>query len=278
MLFFKKYFLRFFLFDENHFLFFRIEKQFSKLLILTFLFIKTCTFSYGQITPPNFEDSLVYTSNNNLIGLTFDSNGRLFTWNKFGKIFMLENGVNTIVFDIGSLVYENSSELGLLNLKLDPNFLTNGYIYVSYALKDDLVAGYNASYGSASATYGRVSRFTIANPSTSNPSGILSSELILLGNNNKGIPVTSGGHFGGALEIADDGTILVSAGESASFSLDDNGSDSTTYYQSALEYGIIDNDENIGSLRCQLLTSISGKLLRIDPVTGLGLPDNPYYE
>ena len=36
--------------------------------------------------------------------------------------------------------------------------------------------------------------------------------------------------------------------------------------------------ENVGAFRAQLVDSLSGKILRIDPATGNGLPSNPFYD
>src|SRR6185295_7676497 len=51
-----------------------------------------------------------------------------------------------------------------------------------------------------------------------------------------------------------------------------------SYAPQALADGILRPKEDIGAYRSQLLDSLSGKILRIDPVTGNGLPSNPYYD
>ena len=58
----------------------------------------------------------------------------------------------------------------------------------------------------------------------------------------------------------------------------DQGSDADTYFQHGLDYGIIGADQNIGALRSQYLGSLSGKLVRLDPETGDGLPSNPFWD
>ena len=42
--------------------------------------------------------------------------------------------------------------------------------------------------------------------------------------------------------------------------------------------GSSDRKKTVGALRSQLVDSLSGKVLRIDPATGNGLPSNPYYD
>ncbi|MEM8908180.1 MAG: PKD domain-containing protein, partial [Bacteroidota bacterium] len=46
----------------------------------------------------------------------------------------------------------------------------------------------------------------------------------------------------------------------------------------ALEEGITTEQEHVGPFRAQLLQCLNGKILRLDPNTGDGLPDNPWYE
>ena len=51
-----------------------------------------------------------------------------------------------------------------------------------------------------------------------------------------------------------------------------------SYAPQALADGIIRPKEDVGAFRAQLVDSLNGKVLRIDPATGNGLPSNPYYD
>ncbi|MBK7946974.1 MAG: PQQ-dependent sugar dehydrogenase [Flavobacteriales bacterium] len=75
-----------------------------------------------------------------------------------------------------------------------------------------------------------------------------------------------------------DGTLLATLGDGASYNLVDAGSSSDTYWQQALTDGIIRPAENVGAFRSQLLNCYNGKLLRMDPNTGDGVPSNPWYD
>ncbi|MBC7919589.1 MAG: RICIN domain-containing protein, partial [Ferruginibacter sp.] len=55
------------------------------------------------------------------------------------------------------------------------------------------------------------------------------------------------------------------------------GSTVGTYYQTALNEGILRAEENVGSFRAQMVNSLCGKILRIDPNTGDGVASNPFY-
>src|SRR5690606_22741985 len=46
----------------------------------------------------------------------------------------------------------------------------------------------------------------------------------------------------------------------------------------ALADSIIRPEENVGALRSQLVNCLNGKVLRIDPATGDGVPGNPFYD
>jgi len=86
-------------------------------------------------------------------------------------------------------------------------------------------------------------------------------------------------HGAGQIVFGTDGTLLVSMGDGASFTNPiDEGSHPATYFQQALNDGIITPEQNIGAYRCQSLNNLSGKILRIDPETGNGIPSNPYYQ
>ncbi|MEO7385403.1 MAG: fibronectin type III domain-containing protein, partial [Gammaproteobacteria bacterium] len=92
-----------------------------------------------------------------------------------------------------------------------------------------------------------------------------------------GIPLTHESHGVGSLVFGQDGTLLVSAGDNASYSSNDGGSASETYWSSAITDGILQSKENVGAFRAQMVDSLAGKVLRLDPETGNGVPSNPFY-
>ena len=92
-----------------------------------------------------------------------------------------------------------------------------------------------------------------------------------------GIPLTHESHGVGSLVFGQDGTLLVSAGDNASYSSVDGGSASETYWSSALTDGILQAKENVGAFRAQMVDSLAGKVLRLDPETGNGVESNPFY-
>ena len=200
-----------------------------------------------------------------------------------GKVWVVENNIKSLIIDITEEVGAYG-DLGLLGFALDPLFDVNGYFYLLYTVDRHYLLDYGTSRYSAttsynySATIHRLTRFT-ATPVTNGYSVNPASRKMIIGSTrNNGIPAVSPYHGPGSLLFARDGSLLVSSGDAASASATDTGSASDTYYSLALSNGIITSAENVGAFRSQLLESYCGKILRIDPSTGNGLPSNPYYD
>ncbi len=69
------------------------------------------------------------------------------------------------------------------------------------------------------------------------------------------------------------GTLLIAAGDGASNSEVDPGG----LYPNCFGTGKLDSSQDIGAFRSQWIGSLSGKILRVDPATGLGLASNPFF-
>ena len=72
----------------------------------------------------------------------------------------------------------------------------------------------------------------------------------------------------------------MSCGDGASWQTTDVGGAQTgsLLLPQALADGILRPKEDVGAFRAQLVDSLNGKVLRIDPATGDGVPSNPYYD
>lgn len=173
---------------------------------------------------------------------------------------------------------------GLLGFALDPNFEANGFIYLLYVVDRHYLTKFGTpAYRSTSneyyqATIGRLTRYQV-DLNRTNSSIVPQSRTILLGESiNTGIPILSSVHGVGSLVFGSDGTLLVSCGDGASAQSADAGSSSVTYYAQGLADGIISPQQNVGAFRVQQIDVLNGKVLRLDPVTGDGVPGNPYFE
>ena len=242
-------------------------------------------------TDPNFTAIPIGSGWTSAVGARYSPDGqKLFVWERGGKLYVCNRDGSgnyirqtTPVADISEEV-ANWDAHGMLGFALDPNFQSNGLIYLLYAVdRHHLLFFGTGSYNpnttiTGQATIGRVTRYQttmsgsnlVINPST---------RLVLIGESKTtGMPILHHSHGVGTLAFAADGTLLVTIGDAASYEGNDVGSDPGTFYSQALADGIIRPAENVGAFRAQMINSMSGKLLRIDPQTGNGLPSNPFYD
>jgi glucose/arabinose dehydrogenase len=238
--------------------------------------------------PPGFTETPIGGTWTEVSGLAFSADGtRLYVVERGGKVWIVENGVKlaTPFMDISDEVGA-WRDFGLLGFALHPNFAQNGYVYAlfvvdRYYLFNHGTPGYNPNQLESQqfqATIGRLSRFT-ADPATGRHTILPGSEVILIGDTPQdGVPITHESHGTGQVVFGQDDTLLVSTGDGASYGDTDTGSLPGTYYAQALADGILKSWENVGSFRSQQVDSLNGKILRIDPNTGYGLPSNPFYE
>lgn len=233
-----------------------------------------------------FFDETVDASFTKPVGITFDENGRGYVWEQGGKVFILDtegNKIPTPLIDLSEEIVTYGDH-GLLGFALHPNFLENGYYYLAYIVDRHHLFNfgtpdYNPDVDLPNeASIGRVTRYQ-ADPSNDFKTTLLDSRKILLGETpDTGIPVLMISHGIGGLVFGNDGSLLLSVGEGGSFQTADIGSAVETYFEQALDDGILKEKENIGSFRSQLIDCLLGKILRLDPETGDGLPSNPFYE
>ncbi len=221
--------------------------------------------------PPGFVDEVIKDGFNLPVAIAFDGTGRLFVAEKRGIVRVIQNGLllPTPFIDLVAEVHD-AGDKGMLGLALDPDFATNRRVYLLYNV--------DPNYGQPdevpdAITFGRLVRYTAdASGNVAN----LTSRLVLLGHTAAdGIANCYASHGVGTLAFGTDGTLFVSAGEGAHFDFPDGGEDVTGRDPGcAAMFGA----QDIGALRAQDIDGFGGKILRIDPSTGLGLPDNPFFD
>jgi uncharacterized repeat protein (TIGR01451 family) len=256
-------------------------RDYVLLFIIAFLLVFK---GFGIAQPAGFTDQVYLDGGNKVVGFTWDANGKMYVWEYAGKVWVVENGVKqaTPLLDISEEV-GGWRDFGLLGFALDPNFLSNGYVYLLYVVDRHHLLNYGTSnYNPGAneyfdATIGRITRYQ-ADQATNFTTVIPSSRYVLFGETPAtGSPILHESHGVGCLVFGEDGTLLATIGDGASYNSNDEGSASETYWAQALTDGIITPAQNIGAYRCQTLDNFSGKILRLDPMTGDGVSSNPYY-
>jgi glucose/arabinose dehydrogenase len=241
--------------------------------------------STAVAVPPGFSDVTINADFDQAVGVTFSADGRGYVWEKAGRVWLLENGEKsaTPLIDISQEV-GNWRDLGLLGFALDPNFASNGYIYLLYTVDFHHLRFFGTPQYNPNAneyfrdTISRLTRYT-ARAEDGRRSVDPTTRLILVGETmSTGFPVCHQSHAIGTVLFGEDGSLIIGNGDGASYEEPDTGGPRNGSSNTARADGIIRASEDVGALRAQMVTSLSGKLIRIDPATGAGLPDNPFFD
>ena len=271
-----------------NYLFSRMIKM--PVLICIFLFFAQQR-AKAQTLPTGFSTSNIGSGWDQPVGAAFNKTGtKLFVWEKGGKVYVCKWNSNTLVYDkqatpVLNISHEvgNWRDFGLLGFTVDPNFDVNGLIYLLYVvdrhhLKKFGTANYSYTTDDYySATIGRITRYQTITSGTNLVADTLTRAVLLGETASSGPPILYESHGIGSLAFAADGTLLASCGEGANYNGTDVGNSAGTYYTDAINDGIIRVNENVGAFRSQMINSYSGKILRIDPVTGNAVSSNPFY-
>jgi glucose/arabinose dehydrogenase len=221
--------------------------------------------------PAGFEVLTVAWGFERPTGLAFAPDGRMFLAEQRGIVWVVADGamLPEPFIDLREEVNGQINK-GLLGIALDPDFLVNRQVYLLYTM--DPIPGEPDEPGSWG-TAGRLTRYTGTVESGGNQADP-GTRLVLIGEHpGDGFPACDASHTVGTLRFALDGTLFVSAGDGAhAGSVDAGGQDPGCFQPPFFEA-----DQDIGAFRAQYLSSLAGKILRIDPATGSGLPSNPYW-
>lgn len=188
--------------------------------------------------------------------VAFHTDGRIFIAQKNGVVRVVENGQLLPDAFIELADVNNHRDRGLLGIAIDPDFDSNGFVYLAYTYEN------NAANPTGPKT-ARVVRYT-ANGNTA----LIDSAVVVLGT------------VGGSAD----------APQCADFPPDADciASDSITHTVGGIRFGpdnklyvaTGDGADFIGTdmraFRAQDLDNLSGKILRID-TDGRGIADNPFY-
>lgn len=237
-----------------------MKHLYSRLGLIGTLFI-AIFFIFPNITfaalPSGFEINTVVSGLNLPTSVAFSNDGRIFIAEKGGAVKVVKNG-SLLPTPLITLSDVNTyGDRGLLGIAIDPNFSTNGYMYLLYTYEN--TPGLNI----AGSKTGRLVRITVTGDTSTE-----STKVVLVGTvggnitnpscdnyaiGTDCIPSDSLSHSVGGLRFGPDGKLYVSLGDGSSFDYADPR-----------------------SLRAQNLDSLGGKILRIN-TDGTAPADNPFY-
>jgi glucose/arabinose dehydrogenase/PKD repeat protein len=251
--------------------------------------------SAGAATlPAGFTDEVALSGLSNPTVFRFSPDGRVFVGEKSGLIKVFDNlsdTTPTVFADLRTNVFA-FWDRGLLGLELSPGFPTDPSVYVLYTY-DAAIGGTAPRWG----TPGSSSDGCPTPPGATDDGCVVSGRLSRLqasGNTSTGTETVLvedwcqqfPSHSVGDLAFGPDGALYASAGEGASFNYDDYGQDGSPLNPCGdppSGVGGVQTPPTAegGSLRSQDLRTmgdpvgLSGSVIRINPATGAGLPDNP---
>jgi glucose/arabinose dehydrogenase len=204
--------------------------------------------------PSGFTEELVASGLNGPTSMVFLPDGRILISLKEGTVRVFKNGalLSTPFIDIRNKV-SNYWDRGLLGIGVPPDFATSQEVYLLYTYEND------ATNGDGQKT-GRLARY-IASGDTASPS----TETVILGSQvgagcggftppSDCLPNEGFSHAIGSVNFGADGTVWVTNGDAAS-------------------YTVVDDQ----ALRAQSVDSLAGKVIHVSR-TGQGLPSNPFWD
>jgi uncharacterized repeat protein (TIGR01451 family) len=266
----------------------RLPVRRQALLVLAALLVLLVVGGSGaSALPSGFQETtLPFTGLTNPAAIEFAADGRVFVAEKGGRIKVFNN-----LSDSSPDLFANLSanvhdfwDRGMLGFALDPDFTTGSpYVYVLYTY-DAPIGGSPPTWGDACAdptgngcvVSARISRLE------ADGNVMRGSEQVLINDWCQQYP----SHSIGSLAFGADGALYVSGGDGASFNFTDWGQDGNPLNPCGDPPGGVGQSltpptAEGGALRSQDLrtpddpTSLDGAILRLDPDTGAGMPDNP---
>ncbi|MEM6612373.1 MAG: PQQ-dependent sugar dehydrogenase, partial [Cyanobacteria bacterium P01_C01_bin.72] len=212
---------------------------------------------------------------------------RFFVAEKGGIIKVAENGsLNSTPFIDLSAQVNGTRDRGLLDIAVHPDFFNGSpYVYALYTY-DPPEVFQNSGLAGEDGNGNRAARLTRITADASNGyrTAIPGSEVVILGQNstwsNFNAFANSTNDFNEpAAGILPDGTnlpdFLAADSESHTIGSVEFGIDGALYVTNG--DGTSYNRVDPRTVRVQDIDNLSGKVLRIDPITGAGLADNPFY-
>jgi glucose/arabinose dehydrogenase len=220
--------------------------------------------THALVAEPGFVSEVVAEGFDAPTAMTFTEDGRIFVAQKNGVVRVIQNGALVPAPVITLPNVNDYVDRGLIGIAADPNFETNGYLYLSYTHEGVPTNKDKAGVGYEGEKVGRIVRVTVVGNTAS-----VASMMVLVGNVGATatatsscenyavtadcIPSDSPSHSAGGLRFGPDGKLYASLGDGAHFDYAD-----------------------ARAKRAQNIDSLAGKILRIN-TDGTAPADNPFY-
>ncbi|MEK8107096.1 PQQ-dependent sugar dehydrogenase [Micromonospora sp. M12] len=153
----------------------------------------------------NFEKRTLDDNTVDPMAMAVAPDGRVFYAQRGGQLKVFKPSTNSTV-TAGTLSVYTGGEDGLTGMALDPNFATNGYVYLYH------------SPASSSTDVNRVSRFTMSGDTLNTSSGVTIIDIPAYRDRTFPEP----GHTGGYIEFGPDGNLYIGTGDDTPPNLDPN--------------------------------------------------------
>ncbi|HVG34609.1 MAG TPA: PQQ-dependent sugar dehydrogenase, partial [Pyrinomonadaceae bacterium] len=149
--------------------------------------------SAGAATLPTGFTETQVSGLTNPTAMAFAPDGRIFVCQQSGQLRVIKNGA-LLATPFLTVTVDSAGERGLLGVAFDPNFSSNGFVYIYYTATTPSV-------------HNRVSRFT-----ASGDTAVPGSEVVLLDLN----PLSGAtNHNGGAMHFGPDNRLYIAVGDNA---------------------------------------------------------------
>ncbi len=219
--------------------------------------------------PPGFVLEPIAGGWDSPAGLAFIDETRLLVAERDGRIFYVEDDQrHNLVIDLREETLVNGDR-GMLGIAVDPSFDLNGWLYLLY------VVDTNAGGDGDPLAYSRLIKVRTELDAGGNLLALPGTRQHLFGDQwSTGITSCHLSHTIGTMRFLSDGSLVLTSGDNAHFDATDAGGIDPNCF---LE-GRTPIEQDVGAYRSQLDQSLCGKVLRLDPETGWGLPGNPGYD
>lgn len=109
-----------------------IVRKFFSLFVIIFVSFLTRDVAVAATVPANFEVRSVVAGLNIPTAMAFAPDGRIFVTEKNGAVRIVKNGLLLPTPLVKLSAVNSFTDHGLLGIAIDPQFATNGYIYICH--------------------------------------------------------------------------------------------------------------------------------------------------